>query len=70
LGKEGRLEFRKRLRNIPPAVAGRVAALEGANMYAIMVEVRVIPNREEEARRMLRDMIVSRAKAHVGISAG
>jgi hypothetical protein len=39
-------------------------------MYAIRVEVRVIPNREEEARRMLRDMIVPRAKAHVGISAG
>lgn len=39
-------------------------------MHAVIVEVRVVSNREEEMRGMLRDMIVPRARAHGGISAG
>ena len=39
-------------------------------MYGVVIEVRIVANREEEARRMVRDMIVPRARAHRGISAG
>jgi hypothetical protein len=39
-------------------------------MHGIIVEVRVDVSREEEARRMLREMVVPRAKAHPGFAAG
>ena len=39
-------------------------------MYAVVIEVRILPNREEEARRMVRELIAPRARAHPGISAG
>ena len=39
-------------------------------MYGVVIEVRIVANREEEARRMVRDMIVPRAREHGGISAG
>jgi hypothetical protein len=39
-------------------------------MYGIIIEVKVDPNREEEMRSMLDNMIVPRAKTHQGISAG
>ena len=35
-------------------------------MYAIVIDVTVDPSREEEATRMLREMIVPKAKAHGG----
>src|SRR4029434_10914431 len=43
---------------------------EGGNMHAVVIEVRVASDREEEMRGMLRDVIVPRARAHRGISAG
>ena len=39
-------------------------------MYAVIIEVRVNPSREQEARAMIRDVIVPRARAHRGFSAG
>jgi hypothetical protein len=39
-------------------------------MYGIIIEVRVDPNREEEVRKMLENMIVPRAKTHKGITTG
>ena len=40
------------------------------NMYGIVIDVIVEPNREEEARNMLNIMVVPRAKTHEGIVAG
>jgi hypothetical protein len=39
-------------------------------MHAIIVEVKVDSAREEEAQRMLREMVVPRAKARPGFTAG
>lgn len=39
-------------------------------MYGIVIDVKVDPNREEEARNMLNNMIVPRARTHEGIVAG
>jgi hypothetical protein len=39
-------------------------------MYGITIDVRVDTNREEEARKMLREMVVPGAKAHTGFKAG
>jgi hypothetical protein len=39
-------------------------------MYGIVIDVKVEPNREEEARNMLNNMIVPRARTHQGIVAG
>lgn len=39
-------------------------------MHGIVIDVRVDSDREEEARRMLREMIVPRARAHPGFAAG
>jgi hypothetical protein len=39
-------------------------------MYGIIIEVRVDPNREEEARKMLHNIVIPRAKTHPGIAAG
>jgi hypothetical protein len=39
-------------------------------MHGVVVEVRIAPDREEEARSMLRETIVPRARAHRGLSAG
>ena len=39
-------------------------------MHGIIVEVRVDISREEEARKMLREMVVPRAKSHPGFAAG
>ena len=39
-------------------------------MYGIVIDVRVEPNREEEARNMLNNIIVPRAKTHQGIISG
>jgi hypothetical protein len=39
-------------------------------MHAIIVEVKVDSAREEEAQRMLREMVVPRAKARSGFTAG
>ena len=39
-------------------------------MYGIIIEVKVDPNREEEMRAMLNNMIVPGAKTHQGILAG
>lgn len=39
-------------------------------MFGIIVEVKVDRSREEEARRMLREMVVPRAKARAGFAAG
>jgi len=47
-----------------------IARKEEPSMHAVIIDVRVISNREEEARSMLRDMIVPRARTHRGISAG
>lgn len=38
-------------------------------MYGVIIDVKVHPNREEEARNMLNHMVVARAKAHQGIAA-
>ena len=39
-------------------------------MYGIIVQVAVDPNREEEARTILREMVVPEAKARPGFRAG
>jgi len=39
-------------------------------MYGIIIEVSVDPNREKEARNMVANMIVPRARTHQGIMAG
>ena len=39
-------------------------------MYGIIIDVSVEPNREEEAREMLNNMVIPRAKTHPGIAAG
>ena len=39
-------------------------------MYGIVIDVSVDANREEEARNMLNDMVVPRARTHKGIVAG
>ncbi len=39
-------------------------------MYGVIIEVRVNPSREQEARNMVREMIAPRARAHLGFSAG
>jgi hypothetical protein len=39
-------------------------------MHAVIIEVQVDPAREDEARRMVREMIVPRAMTHAGFSAG
>ena len=39
-------------------------------MYGIIIEVSVDPNREDEARNMLVNMIVPRARSHQGIMGG
>ena len=39
-------------------------------MYGIVIDVKVDPNREQEARDMLNNMVVPRAKTHQGIVAG
>jgi hypothetical protein len=45
-------------------------ARNGAAMYGVIIEVRVDPNREDEARRMVREVIVHKAKGHTGFAAG
>jgi hypothetical protein len=39
-------------------------------MYGIIIDVKVDPNREEEARHMVSSMVLPRAKTHQGIVAG
>ena len=39
-------------------------------MYGVIIEVRVNPSREQEARNMVRDMIAPRARMHRGFSTG
>ena len=39
-------------------------------MFGVIIEVSIEPNREEEARTMLNNMVVPRAKNHQGIVAG
>jgi hypothetical protein len=39
-------------------------------MHGVIIEVAVDPSREEEARRMLRELIVPKAKAQPGFEAG
>ena len=39
-------------------------------MYGIIIDVKVDPNREGEARDMVDNMVVPRAKSHKGIVAG
>lgn len=39
-------------------------------MHGIVIDVKVDSSREEEAQRMLREMIVPKAKAHAGFAAG
>lgn len=39
-------------------------------MYAIVIDVEVDSAREEEARRMLREVIVPMAQAHAGFAGG
>ena len=39
-------------------------------MHGVIIDVKVDPNREEEARSMLNNMVVARAKTHQGILAG
>jgi hypothetical protein len=39
-------------------------------MFAVIIDVRVDPTREDEARRMLENMIVPKAKAHPGFLSG
>ena len=40
-----------------------------SHMYGIIIEVKVDPNREEEVRSMLNNMIVPQARTHQGIKA-
>ena len=39
-------------------------------MYGLIIDVKVDPNREKEARDMLSNMVVPRARTHKGIVAG
>jgi hypothetical protein len=39
-------------------------------MYGIIIDVKVDPNREEEARHMVNSMVVPTAKTHQGILTG
>ena len=39
-------------------------------MYGIIINVRIEPNLEVEARAMLNNMVVPRAKTHEGMTAG
>ena len=39
-------------------------------MYGIIIEVNIEPNREEEARTMINNMVVPKAKSHLGIVGG
>ena len=39
-------------------------------MFGVIIEVQVDPSREDEARRLVREMIVPKAKAHPGFAAG
>ena len=39
-------------------------------MYGVIIEVNIKPNRKEEARKMINDLIVPRAKTHEGIVKG
>ena len=39
-------------------------------MYGVIIDVKVDPKREEEARNMLDNMVVPKAKTHQGIVAG
>lgn len=39
-------------------------------MNGVIIHVQVDTNREEEARTMLREMVVPRARAHAGFVAG
>ena len=39
-------------------------------MFGVIIEVRVDPSREDEARKLVREMIVPKAKAHAGFAAG
>jgi len=38
-------------------------------MHGVIIDVKVDPNREEEARNMLNNVVVPRAKTHQGIAA-
>ena len=39
-------------------------------MFGIVIDVNVDPQREDEARRMLHEMIVPKAQGHTGFAAG
>ena len=39
-------------------------------MYGLIIDVKLDPNREKEARDMLSNMVVPRARTHKGIVAG
>ena len=39
-------------------------------MHGVIIQVRIDPNRENEARRMVREVIVPRATTHHGFMAG
>jgi hypothetical protein len=39
-------------------------------MHGVIIHVRIDPNRENEARRMVREVIVPRATTHHGFMAG
>ena len=39
-------------------------------MHGVIIDVKVAPNQEEEARDMLNNMVVPRAKTHQGIVTG
>ena len=39
-------------------------------MYGVIIEVRVNPSREQEARNMVRDMIAPRSRMQSGFSTG
>jgi hypothetical protein len=47
-----------------------IVSLKRSNMHGIIIDVSVKPNRKEDARKMLVDMIVPRAKTHKGIIKG
>ena len=50
--------------------AANGVAANGATMFGVVFDVRVIPGREDEARAMLEAVIVPRAKAHPGFLSG
>ena len=39
-------------------------------MFGVIIEVRVDPSREDEVRRLVREMIVPKAKSHAGFASG